>query len=81
MRCDIKVLVTKTRYTVALISPKITLALLFITCLLQKWIFVFTLRKTGPAKTRAAGPIPLALQYMLGFEILTVVENCFKLTF
>ena len=34
---------------------------LFITCLLQKWNFAFTLRKTGPAKTGAAGPIPPAL--------------------
>ena len=34
---------------------------LFITCLLQKWNFTFTLRKTGPVKTRAAGPIPPAL--------------------
>ena len=34
----------------ALINPKITLTLLFISCLLQKRNFVFTLRKTGPAK-------------------------------
>ena len=30
---------------ISLISPKITLVLLFITCLQQKWNFVFTLRK------------------------------------
>ena len=34
---------------------------LFITYLLQKQNFVFNLRKTGPAKTGAARPIPLAL--------------------
>ena len=34
---------------------------MFITCLLQKWNFAFTLRKTGLAKTGAAGPIPAVL--------------------
>ena len=47
---------------ISLISPKITLALcLLATCLLQKWNFAFTLRKTGPAKTGATGLIPPAL--------------------
>ena len=42
---------------------------LFITCLLQKWNFDFTLRKTrtGPAKTGAAGPSPPALSEALSY--------------
>ena len=46
---------------ISLISPKITLALLFITCLLQKWNFAFTLRKNWSgqnwnSRTDSAGP-------------------------
>ena len=45
-------------------SPKITLELLFSTYLLFiKMDFRFILRKTGPAKTRAARPFPPALGY------------------
>ena len=42
-------------------KSQITLALLFIAYLLQERNFVFTLRKTGPAKTGAARLIPLAM--------------------
>ena len=49
---------------ISLSSPKITLALLFITCFLEKWDFIFALRKTGLAKTGAAGPFPPALIYL-----------------
>ena len=34
------------------------LALLFIACFLQKRSFIFTLDKSGPAKTWPAGPAP-----------------------
>ena len=40
---------------ISLKGPKITLELLFSTNYLQKWNFIFTLRKTGPAKTGAGG--------------------------
>ena len=45
----------------SLISPNITLELFFSSYYLEKWNFIFTLRKTGPAKTGAAGPFPPAL--------------------
>ena len=37
--------------TISLTSPKIMLALLFTTCFLEKQTFIFSLRKTSPAKT------------------------------
>ena len=46
---------------ISLTSSKITLALLSIAYFLQKMEFHFTLRKTGPAKTGAAGSFPPAL--------------------
>ena len=50
--------------TISLTSPKITLAL-FLQLLFVKMDFYFYfLRKTGPAKTRAAGPFPLAVIYI-----------------
>ena len=45
----------------SLISPNITLELLFSGYYLEKWNFIFTLRKTGPGKTGTAGPFPPAL--------------------
>ena len=41
---------------------------LFITCLLQKWNFVFTLRKNWSAKTKAAGPIAPALYHVASYN-------------
>ena len=59
---------------ISLTSPKITLVLLFITAFLE---FHFYLEKTGPAKTRAVGPFPLAL-YGIKNKIQVTVSSTKK---
>ena len=57
---------------ISLTSPNITLALLFDTSFFE---FHFYLEKTGPTKTRAAGPFPPTLHFIYHKDVVLFITR------